>query len=743
MHKLLRHQLRKLGLSPDTAPDPKGWRELLKYASGIYDAADEERCPLKQPRMISSGELPELKKSCEMSLPAILSALPDLMLLVDESGQIVEVLATGEHKLNAAEHSAEGTSLHTLFPQTMTDRLPEWTATALEKGALHLVEYEIESPQGTEVYEGRVIPTRHQVDSLRTVVFLARNITEQCRSESQSRLIQAVFEAANEGMVIMNAMRKVISVNPAFTHITDIKPSEILWRQPDFIGEHEQHQLREQIWSTVHEQGGWLGEINCRKSDGTLFPIWLTLDAVKNSDAEITHYVALISDISEIKCSQQALEHVATHDALTDLPNRVLFHDRLQHALIRSRRHAYMGAVFFFDLDRFKPINDNLGHHIGDQLLRQVAQRLLGACREEDTLARLGGDEFALIAEELSSAEDAARIAKKLVDAFSTPFVLGEYELEVTVSIGISMFPDDGTEMDQLIQQADTAMYSAKSQSRNNYRFFTQDLPNESLEYFALEVGLGKALSKHEFFLEYQPQYNLVSNQLVAVEALIRWRHPTQGLISPVDFISVAEVSGHIEPIGEWVLHQVCQQIKTWDQLAVPPFPVAINISRRQLVNPRLSTRFAAILQQHKIPGKRIEIEITESALLDREDIAYNNLIKLHELGIKLAIDDFGTGYSSLSNLKHFPLDRLKIDQSFVRYVTQNANDKAIIRATIALGQSLQLGVIAEGVESPEQSQFLMQEGCQEAQGFLFSRPVAPSMITEKFQLEGDQQWLI
>jgi diguanylate cyclase (GGDEF)-like protein len=386
------------------------------------------------------------------------------------------------------------------------------------------------------------------------------------------------------------------------------------------------------------------------------------------------------------------------------------------------------------DLDRFKTVNDNLGHQIGDNLLIQVTKRLQNICRKTDTLARLGGDEFTLIVEDVDKVEELSIIAEKILNMFLEPFELGNYKLDVSSSIGVSVFPQDSMDPGELIRHADTAMYSAKENGRNNFRFYTEELTSNAYEYFEIEIAMRSALQFDQFFLVYQPQFDLITNEIIGVEALIRWLHPKLGVISPARFIPVAETTGQIEQIGEWVITETARQTRTWDQAGLPPFTVSLNISRKQLIVPGLSWSVSQIIDDVGIDGSRFEFEITESSILDRQEIVYANLKELKSMGISLAIDDFGTGYSSLVNLKQFPLSRLKIDQSFVRDVTKDTNDEAIIRATIALGKSLQLAIIAEGVETEEQREFLIREGCEHAQGYLYSEPLLPEQIIELFQ---------
>lgn len=458
--------------------------------------------------------------------------------------------------------------------------------------------------------------------------------------------------------------------------------------------------------------------------EGRVLPASLSVDGKQT-------VVFLAIDITELKRSREELGYVATHDSLTGLPNRVLFQDRLQQAVTRTQRQGSKGALLFLDLDRFKVVNDTLGHLVGDKLLRQVGERLQAACRDTDTLARIGGDEFTLIVEDASNYEDFVGIAEKMLEVFSFPFAIEKYQLDISVSIGLSVFPQDGNEPEELIKHADTAMFAAKDAGRNTYRFYTQDLTDKAFEFFAMELSLQSALENNEFFLEYQPQYSLQTGKMVGVEALIRWQHPEKGLLSPAYFIGVAETTGHIHAIGRWVIREACNQQKAWREQGLADVTVAVNLSRKQLVLPDLVETVDAILADTGVDGNWLEFEITESAILEHNSIAHRNLDALHRKGIGLALDDFGTGYSSLVNLKQFPLSRIKIDRSFIRDVTRDANDEAIIRAIIALGDSFGLEVVAEGVETLEQRNFLMHEGCHQVQGFLYARPMPADAIVD------------
>jgi len=735
MHRILTRQLKKLKLIDALPPDLDDWRRILSQIDASYEANDRDSYILERSLTISSNEMQALykrqKSSYEARLHAILNALPDLLFLLDEDGRYIEVTSGNEQRLYEDKDQLLGKTLHDVLPKEDADFFYDIISQALETNELLVVNYDMDVKSGKCTFEGRVMPANYTVDGKRTVVFLAIDITDRKQSEIRERLISTVFENSKEGMVILDKDMKVVSVNQAFCKMAELEMEKARGNIPEFISSLMSTDTGSEIQYSLEKSDYWMGEITGRKIDGASYPLWLTVNAVKDYTGQLTNYVAMLTDVSDIKRSQEELEYVATHDSLTGLPNRVLFHDRLQQAVARTLRTGSVGALFFLDLDRFKNVNDNLGHHVGDDLLKQVSERLRGVCRASDTLARLGGDEFTLVVEGLEELSELALIAEKLLQAFLDRFSLGTYKLEISVSIGISVFPKDSSNVNELIKHADTAMYSAKESGRNTYRFYTQELTTNAFEYFAMEIALQKALERNEFFLVYQPQYNIVTNEMTGVEALLRWRHPDMGVLSPGVFIHIAEYSGKIEAIGEWVIRQVCEQCRQWDEKGLPVFTAALNLSRKQLLLPGLSDYVGNLLDELGLSGDRLEFEITESAILDQKDIAYDNLKALQKMGIRMAIDDFGTGYSSLVNLKQFPLSRLKIDKSFIRDVSRDANDEAIIRATIALGKSFNLSIIAEGVEKEEQRDFLLKEGCNEVQGFLYSEPVMPDTIVD------------
>jgi diguanylate cyclase (GGDEF)-like protein/PAS domain S-box-containing protein len=719
MHSLLRQQLLESGIDLTQLHNipPETWLNFLDRVEHSY----QQRLAV-EPRAAQAGD----------RLQAIASALPDLLFLQDENGVYLEVYATSnDPNLYRPEAQILGKTPYDLFPEQQARQFMGILRKTLESQRTQSIEYELDVPAGRRIFEARLTPTEIPLNRHKTVIVLVRDITDKVHAEIRQQLASTVFEASHEGMVIMDGQRKVLSVNSAFHEITGLTQDEVVDKDPDFLHAAYPSNRLEDIWGIVSVKGRWHGEINGRRARGEIYPLWLTLDTVRDKQGRITHFVALMCDISEIKRSQQELEYVANHDPLTNLPNRHLFHNQLEEALHRSKRNRRLGALFFLDLDRFKQINDNLGHHIGDQLLIDVAERLKSLAREEDLLARLGGDEFTLIIENLSHAEDAAKIAKKIICSFAVSFRLDDYELEITTSIGISLFPTDGTEIEKLVKQADTAMYAAKEAGRNTFHFYTHQLTDNAFEFFSLEMKLKKALERQEFSLVFQPQYELSSGRMIGVEALIRWHHHELGLVLPEQFIPLAEVCGLIEPIGHWVIQAACRQAAQWDRLQLKPIPISINVSRRQLVSPHIVNDTRQALAEHGLSGDRLELEITESTFFHSEEQARHNLEQLRSLGCNIAIDDFGTGYSSLANLKGFPLDRLKIDKSFIQELDQDPSNEKIIRATIALGTSLQLQVIAEGVESEAQRTFLLAEGCKGVQGNLFSLPLSAEQVAK------------
>ncbi len=559
--------------------------------------------------------------------------------------------------------------------------------------------------------------------------------------EVKGKLIQsqAVFDSTIEGIMITDLELNIIAVNPAFTTITGYTEEEAMGNTPRMLKSkyHAEDYYRE-LWATLNESGGWQGEIWNRRKNGEAYPEWLTISTVKDDDGNPVNYIGVFSDISQLKQSQKELEFMAHHDPLTELPNRLLFSARLKHSIDRAKRNSKTTAILFLDLDRFKHINDSLGHTIGDQLLMAVAQRFEQQIREEDTVARLGGDEFVILIEDLSDSDNAAVLAEKISKSLETPFIIQGYELFVGVSIGISLFPQDGETVEELLRNADSAMYRAKDVGRNTYQFYTQEMTEHAFEHLLLGGQLRKAIEQNQLLLHYQPQIDLKTGGIMGVEALVRWQHPEQGMISPAQFIPLAEETNLIIPLGEWVLQQACTQAREWLDMGLDFGRMSINIAGPQIQRSDLLKAVQKTLEETRLPAERLELEITETFIMEHKDRdAIELLSSFRDMGISLAIDDFGTGYSSLAYLKQLPVNKLKIDRSFIKDLPEDKNDIAITRAVIALAHSMSFIVIAEGVELEKQRDFLIEEGCEQMQGFLYSKPVGSDELMKIIKNNG------
>ena len=546
-----------------------------------------------------------------------------------------------------------------------------------------------------------------------------------------SKLADKIFEYSSEGVLITDAKGIILNVNKAFSQVTGYRREEVVGQTPSILNSRRQGKsFYDDMWGRLASDGHWEGEIWNRRKDGEIYLEWLSISAVKSHQGEITNYVAIFSDITVARENEQRLEHLAFYDPLTNLPNRVLFNDRLQQAITRAARNKSMAAIMFLDLDRFKAINDTLGHKAGDELLIEVSRRLAKCIRGSDTVARLGGDEFTVILPDVSDVHHVSAVAQKIIEAVAVPCTLEGQEVFVTTSVGISVFPHGGESVESLTRSADIAMYQAKSQGRNNFQFFRDATRAESTALFALENHLRRALERNELNVHYQPQVDIETGRITGMEALLRWQHPKEGDIPPGKFIPLAEETGLIHAIGEWVLRQACAQNKAWQDAGFAPMRMAVNLSARQLKQKNLAEKVAEILDDTGLDANWLELELTESVVMQNAEEAVGLLNQLKSIGVWLSIDDFGTGYSSLSYLKRFPIDTVKIDKSFIHDVDTNEDDAAISQAIIALANSLRLKVIAEGVETGEQLHFLREHQCCDAQGYFFSRPLPPSAIT-------------
>ncbi|NWG86063.1 MAG: EAL domain-containing protein, partial [Hydrogenophilaceae bacterium] len=491
------------------------------------------------------------------------------------------------------------------------------------------------------------------------------------------------------------------------------------------------HDFYQALWSSLQRNGLWRGEIWNRRKDGSIYPEWLSISTLLDSNGQISNYIAIFTDITGNKEKEAYIEYLAQHDHLTGLPNRLLLRDRMEQAIVHSRRNGTKVAILFIDLDRFKLINDTLGHTTGDRLLQEVAERLKKLIREDDTVSRQGGDEFIILLQDIRNIAHIAHLAEKYLDALSAEYVIDGNHLHVTPSIGIALFPDDSDSMGELIKHADTAMYHAKALGRATYQFFTEKLNAALAERIAIENALRTALSRNEFKLFLQPQYRLGDARLLGAEALLRWQHPSEGMVLPGRFIPIAEESNLIEVIGQWVLEQAIQLLNEWREGPLANLHIAVNTSARQLNNPDFVTQISKLLERQPIDRSLLHLEITESVAMQDIERSLVQMRSLKSLGLHLAVDDFGTGYSSLSYLKQLPIDTLKIDRSFIEGIPEDAQDGIISLAIIKLAHTLQYEVVAEGVETLEQANFLKQADCDVAQGYYFARPMPIEQFIE------------
>jgi diguanylate cyclase (GGDEF)-like protein/PAS domain S-box-containing protein len=559
-----------------------------------------------------------------------------------------------------------------------------------------------------------------------------QDITASMLAEQELRLYANIFEHSSEGILVTDRDNRVVAVNPAFTRLTGYVLDDIRGQNPRVLGSSRTpRETFQAMWTALNETGFWQGELWDRRKDGNVFPKWVAISVIRDEAGKILHHIANFTDISERKANEERIHRLAHHDALTGLFNRFSLQERLEQALLSANRENRQIAVMFIDMDRFKIINDTLGHHVGDALLIEVARRLQGSVRESDIVARFGGDEFVVVLTGIEAGMTAgAAIAGKIVQLLGEPYRTGDHELHSSPSIGISIYPDDGDSAELLMKNADTAMYHAKAEGRNNYQFFTAAMNEAASRRLRMEGDLRTALSEGQFELHYQPQMRTTDTRLSGLEALVRWRHPEQGLVPPMDFIPLAEETGQIEELGIWVLDEACRQMAAWREQGIGPVRVAVNISARQLNSPMLVAQVRDALARHRIAADELELEVTESAAMNDPEHAIRQLNELRQLGLRLAIDDFGTGYSSLSYLKRLPIQILKLDRGFVRDIETDENDAAISAATIALAHVLGLQVVAEGVETEAQRTFLARHGCDFLQGYLFSKPLPAAEAT-------------
>ncbi len=625
--------------------------------------------------------------------------------------------------------------LKQLQPETATKISHALETFTIDDYSHKFVEIELKDSQGRNFW---CQFTLHQeFDQGRTIsywYFIDANKQKALAQELKQSSV--VFEASSEAIMIVDANKQVKMVNPAFTEMTGFAAKDIQGRSPQILGsERKDIKQLEVIWHEAERKGNWQGEVWKRRKSGERYPEWLSITAVKNKQNKILEYVAISSDMTTRKQAENRIRYQANYDPLTDLPNRNLFMDRLRQGISRARREGTMLALLFIDLDRFKYINDSYGHNVGDQLLVKVARLLKDCVRNSDSIARFGGDEFAIILSPIYGSKNASRVANLILERLSKPIDLDGYEVVSGGSIGISLFPNDGDVEEQLVKNADIAMYRAKEKGRNNYQFFTEQMQQSAQERMSLERDLRSAFSNNKLSMAFQPQMNCKTGKVGGLEVLMRWQNADKGAVSPAVFIALAEETGLIVPMGNWIMKTACEQYVRWKEKGIAPDYLAVNVSTRQFRAKNFIGTVQEVLNSTGMSSKNLELELTESMLMEDQQFAIKMLQDLRDLGLKISIDDFGTGYSSLSYLKKFPLNNLKVDQSFVKDIMDNEDDASIVKAIVDLGHTLNMQVIAEGVESEEQQELLKQYGVDYIQGYYFSKPMNADLC-EKFLIK-------
>nr|WP_300313158.1 EAL domain-containing protein [Halomonas sp.] len=708
-----------------------GW--LLRHILALWQAKEA-----LQHEVMERQKAQEDAMSREARLRALIGSMQDMLFVFDTKGHFIYVHAGDEDVLLRPKSELLGMNILDVLPSDVSAQIDAALSDIESTRAPQLVDYHLELGGERRFFSALLSPLVYEEHGeLRGILAVVRDVTEEQAQQVQLRIAALAFEP-HLGMMITDVRGNILKVNHTFTRITGYMESEVVGRTSCMLNsELHEEGVHQRLWEEVLKYGSWQGEVWSQRKNGEAYPQWLTISAVQDECGQCTHFVGTLSDISESKAAEREIHQLAFFDTLTGLPNRRLMLERIDRALVSHCRKEGFGALMFLNLDDFKQVNEVLGYQGGDALLKCIAQRLESVLQEGDSLARFGGDEFVVLIGELETSTPvecraAECVARTLLDVLEQPIALAGHTLTVTASIGITLFRHDAT-ADELLRQADMALFQAKSLGRNMACFFDQEMQERIRQQTQLEKDLGQALGNEELFLVYQYQVDEFG-KTIGAEALLRWRHPLRGLVPPSEFIPIAEQQQVIHQIGLWVIETACRTLVAWSQSeARATLSLSVNVSPKQFHAPDFVQRVDEILQRTEAPANKLKLEVTESLFMDDHEDIRQRMIALKSLGVTFALDDFGTGYSSLSYLKRLPLDQLKIDQSFVRDVLDNSTSSAIVASTIALAHTLELDVIAEGVENEAQRAWLLENGCHCFQGYLFSIPAPLDQGSETF----------
>jgi|GEM_PF-1454339 len=671
---------------------------------------------------------------------AIFNFVPAQILYKDTKNNFIRVNKQAEKDLGIPVNGFPGRSAEELFPtyaeQYYRDDLAVITS---GKPKLGIIEQVNTGNNETRWVSTNKVPTFNVDGSVNGLIALILDITENKKIEGQRSIWAKIFETCGEAMSVTDANNKFVAVNQAFSDATGYSLNDVIGRNPRILKSgHHDVIFYQNMWAAINQAGFWQGEIWEKRKDDTIYLKWLRINQIIDGQGKLINYVATFTDITKQKAAAERIAYLDRHDALTGLPNRRALVEQLGVAMQKAGLKGNRVGVISIDLDRFKNINDSLGHEIGDEFLQEITRRLESRADDASVTGRFGGDTFIIILPDIHYKSEIIAAINKRSDVIAQPVRYGEVELMVTASMGVSVFPDDGDTAEVLIRNADTAMHKAKDNGRNNYQFFTAAMNKYASEQLTLENGLRRAVERKEFVLFYQPQLDAKTGEVVGVEALIRWLHPMKKLVSPLEFIPLAEETGLIIPIGEWVLMEACRQHGHWIKMGLPPIPISVNISAVQFHDKDFLRMLAAVIKNSDIEPDYLDLEVTESVVMRQPEFVIKQLERIKAMGIKLSLDDFGTGFSSLSYLRHFPLDRLKIDQSFVRDLMAVPVNQAIIESIIGLGRNLKIKTIAEGVETVEELHCLQKLQCDEIQGYYYSKPLSNNDFVTWFKNRED-----